>query len=177
MAAVKACGPGALLSGRAGAPLFGLIKGPAPPPHVTARTERDVAGITTRRSPAICSNDATKFDGIAVTTIPRILVDLAGTLSFDALARACHEARVRYGTRPEHVDAVLARSGRPKSARTPRAAPHGDAPIPLSELERGFLAPLKTHGLPLPITTRPAGAHYVDCRWPEYRLTIELDSY
>src|SRR4051794_31171039 len=164
MAAVKACGPGALLSGRAGAPLFGLIKGPAPPPHVTARTERDVAGITTRRSPATCSNDATKFNGIAVTTIPRILVDLAGTLSFDALARACHEARVRYGTRPEHVDAVLARSGRPKGPRTPRAVLHGDAPTTLSAFEKGSPAPPKTHALQLPITNRPAGAHYVDCR-------------
>src|SRR2546423_6047812 len=39
-AAVKACGEGALLSGMAAAHLFGLIKGPAPRPHVTTRTER-----------------------------------------------------------------------------------------------------------------------------------------
>ena len=24
---------------------------------------------------------------------------------------------------------------------------------------------------------RPAGAHYVDCRWPGRKLTVELDSY
>ena len=29
----------------------------------------------------------------------------------------------------------------------------------------------------MPITNRPAGAHYVDCRWPDRRLTVELDSY
>jgi very-short-patch-repair endonuclease len=31
--------------------------------------------------------------------------------------------------------------------------------------------------LPLPRTNRKAGAHYVDCRWPEHKLTVELDSY
>jgi very-short-patch-repair endonuclease len=29
----------------------------------------------------------------------------------------------------------------------------------------------------LPITNKPAGAHYVDCRWPGLKLTVELDSY
>ena len=47
----------------------------------------------------------------------------------------------------------------------------------LSGLERGFCARLREAGLPLPITNRPAGAHYVDCRWPEHKLTVELDSY
>jgi hypothetical protein len=36
MAAVKACGQGAVLSGLAAAHLFGLVKGPAPAPEVTA---------------------------------------------------------------------------------------------------------------------------------------------
>ena len=29
----------------------------------------------------------------------------------------------------------------------------------------------------MPVTNRPAGAHYVDCRWPGHKLTVELDSY
>ena len=29
----------------------------------------------------------------------------------------------------------------------------------------------------MPVTNRPAGARYVDCRWPEHHLTVELDSY
>jgi hypothetical protein len=173
MAAVKACGEGALLSGMAAAHLFGLIKGPPPPPHVTAGGERDIKGIATRRSPAICGRRATKFRGIAVTTVPQILVDLAASLSFDDLARACHEAHVR-GTRPEHVDPLL---GRARGARRLRAILHGDAPIVLSKLERRFLALLREHGLPPARTNRPAGGRYVDCRWPKYRLTVELNSY
>ena len=47
----------------------------------------------------------------------------------------------------------------------------------MSRLERRFRALLRAAGLPLPVTNRPAGAHYVDCRWPEHKLTVELDSY
>src|SRR3954454_14812460 len=89
LAAVKACGEGAVLSGRAAAHLLGLIRGAPPPPEVTAPSLRRVRGVRTRRSKRI---HATKFDRIPITTVPRTLVDLGGTLSFDALARACHEA-------------------------------------------------------------------------------------
>jgi hypothetical protein len=177
VAAVKACGERALLSGPAAAYLFGLLKGPAPPPHVTTRTERKVKGIEIRRSPAICDKDATKWRGIPVTTVPRVLVDLAQRLSFDALARACHEAGVRYGTTPAQVEAVFKRSAKTKGARKLRAVLRGDIPVTLSQLEKRFLALLREHGLPLPITNRPAGASRVDCRWPDRRLTVELDSY
>ena len=36
---------------------------------------------------------------------------------------------------------------------------------------------LREEGLPLPRTNRVAGGSRVDCRWPEHRLTVELDSY
>ena len=54
---------------------------------------------------------------------------------------------------------------------------HGDVHVSLSRLERGFLAQLRRVGLPLPVTNRPAGGRYVDCRWVEQRLTVELDGY
>jgi very-short-patch-repair endonuclease len=40
-----------------------------------------------------------------------------------------------------------------------------------------FLKLLRDHGLPLPKTNRPATGRYVDCRWPDPMLTVELDSY
>src|SRR5438270_592733 len=49
--------------------------------------------------------------------------------------------------------------------------------ITLSELERLFVELLRSAGLPLPLTNRPAGGRYVDCRWPEHKLTVELLSY
>src|SRR3954462_13372840 len=90
LAAVKACGPGAVLSGRAAAHLWGLVRGAAPPPEVSAATLKRIPGITTRRVKRI---HAMSHRGIPVTTVPQTLIDLAADLSLDALARACHEAR------------------------------------------------------------------------------------
>jgi hypothetical protein len=53
----------------------------------------------------------------------------------------------------------------------------GDAERILSKLEKAFIRLLKANGLPLPVTNRPAGGRFVDCRWPEHKLTVELDSY
>src|SRR3954447_9729021 len=99
-------------------------------------------------------------------------------MAFDALARACHEAGVRYRTTPAQVATSLSR--RPRNvpgAQQLRRIVEGDARVTLSALERRFLELLRERGLPLPRTSRPAGAYHVDCRWPERRLTVELDSY
>jgi very-short-patch-repair endonuclease len=176
MAAVRACGEGALLCGRAAAHLFGALKGPAPSPEVTARTKRRVRGVKTRRS-RVDAADATTFRAIPVTTLPRTLVDLAAVLEPDALARACHEAEVRHRTTPAQVDAVLGRRPNSPGAAKLRAVLSGDTPVILSRLERRFLGLLRGDGLARPQTNRPAGGRYVDCRWPDHRLTVELDGY
>jgi very-short-patch-repair endonuclease len=90
LAAVLACGEGALLSGRAAGHLWGLLKGAAPPPEVTAPTERHIAGIRTRRSRKIDPADATTHRGIPITTVPFTLIALAAQLDAEELARACH---------------------------------------------------------------------------------------
>jgi hypothetical protein len=176
MAAVLACGEGALLCGQAAGYLFGVLKGLAPPPEVTAPTLRRVRGVKTRRS-RVDPRDATTFRGIPVTTVARTLVDLAAMLDLDELARACHEAGVRHGTTPAQVEAVLAR--RPNSPGAPklRLVLRGEVPVTLSKLEKRFLELLREAGLPLPGTNRPAGSKRVDCRWPAHGLTVELDSY
>jgi very-short-patch-repair endonuclease len=172
VAAVLACGPGALLSGPAAGHHWGLIKGAAPPPEVTAPTWRRVPGVVTRRSRTA---EGTTHRGIPVTTVPFTLIALAAHLPSDALARACHEAGVRYGTTPRQVDAIL----RPNApgAKKLRAVLHGDTKITLSKLEARFLDLLRAQGLALPHTNRQAGARRVDCRWPAHRLTVELDGY
>jgi very-short-patch-repair endonuclease len=176
MAAVKACGQGAVLSGLAAAHLFGLVKGPAPQPEVTAPTERRVNGVKTRRR-RMDSRDATKWHKIPITTVPRTLVDLSSLLPLDGLARAVHEAGVRHRTTPAQVEDALDRMPRASGSRVLRRVMRGDVHVTLSKLERRFLALLREHGLPLPTTNQKAGAHRVDCRWPDYSLTVELDSY
>ncbi len=175
LAAVRACGKGAVLSGRAAAYLWGLIKAAVPMPEVTTRTERRIEGIKTRRTRGAV--EATVWRGIPVTTVARTLVDLAAVLSADDLARACHEAGVTYGTTPRQVEAVLAKRPNTRGAGTLRTILNGEVRVTLSKLERGFLRRLQEAGLPLPQTNRPAGGRRVDCRWPEHRLTVELDGY
>jgi very-short-patch-repair endonuclease len=177
LAAVLAAGDGALLSGLAAAHLHGLVKGPPPPAEVTARTERRIERVRTHRCRLLDAQDATVVRGIPVTTVPRTLVDIASVLSLDALARACHEAGVRYGTTPRAVDAVLARRPNAPGAKKLRRVIHGDVRVTLSKLESEFLELLRHDGLALPLTNRPAGGRRVDCRWPEHRLTVELDGY
>jgi very-short-patch-repair endonuclease len=177
LAAVYACGEGALLSGRAAAFLFRLLKGSPPDPEVTAPTQRRIPGIRTRRSRTLDGGDGTVFRRIPVTTVPRTLVDLAATLALNELARACHEAGVLHATTPARVEPVLARRPNSPGAGNLRRVLRGEVHVALSKLEQRFLEFLREAGLPLPQTNRPAGGRRVDCRWPEQRLTVELDSY
>jgi very-short-patch-repair endonuclease/phosphoribosylcarboxyaminoimidazole (NCAIR) mutase len=174
LAAVKACGEGAVLSGPAAAHLYGLVKRSAPIPHVSAPRKRRVRGVVTKRSREL---ECTLHRGIPITTVARTLVDLASSLALSDLTLACHEAGVKYKTTPRQVEAVLARHPTARGARDLRLVTAGRAPVAQSVLERRFLALLRAHALPLPVTNKPAGTFRVDCRWPEYRLTVELDSY
>ncbi len=175
LAAVLACGPGALLSGRAAGHMWAVLSHPPPRPEVTARTERRVPGVATRRSRT--GAEATTTRGIPITTVPRTLVDLAGILSLDDLARACHEAGIRHRTTPAQVGAVLGDRANAAGAENLRRILDGDVHVTLSTLERRFLVLADAEGLPLPETNRPAAGRRVDCIWPDRRLTVELDGY
>jgi hypothetical protein len=177
LAAVLACGEGAVLSGRAAAHLLGLLKGGAPPPQVTAPGERRVRGVRTRRARRGERPEATTWRGIPVTSVAQTLVDLAPELAEDELARACHEAGVRHHTTPAQLERILARRPRTPGAGRLRAVMRGEVRVALSRLESSFVRLLEQHGLPLPQTNRRAGTKRVDARWPEHRLTVELDSY
>jgi len=95
----------------------------------------------------------------------------------EELGRACHEAGVRYGTTPAQVQRILARWPTAPGARKLRRIMRGDERIMLSRLESRFLERLREAGLPLPQTNRPADGRRVDGRWPEWGVTVELDSY
>ena len=173
MAAVKACGKGAVLSGLAAAHHLGLIRRPPSLPEVTAPTKRRVEGVSTHRGRV----RRTTYRGIPVTTPAQTLVDIAPRLGDDDLALACHEAGVKYKTTPKRVKAILSRYPNAPGAGKLKRIMIGDTRLSLSALERRFLELLREEDLPLPITNRPEDGRYVDCRWPSYRLTVELDSY
>ncbi len=176
LAAVKACGGRALLCGRAAARLHCLFKGSAPPPEVLTARDRRVNGVLTHRGKWDPS-DATTHRGIPITTVPRTLVDLASVLSPPNLARAVHEATVLHQVEPSDIEEVLCRRHNWPGCRELRAVLGGEVPVSLSRLESTFLRRLRDAGLPEPRANERIGGRIVDCRWPEHRLTVELDSY
>jgi hypothetical protein len=159
LAAVRACGKGALLSGRAAGHLLGLLKGRPPPPEVTTPTERRVKGLLTRRSRDLDPGDATVWRGIPVTTVPRTLVDLAAVLGPYDLARACHEAGVLHRTTPAQVEAVLVRRPNSPGAGKLRRVMRGDVHVTLSGSNAPSSPCFKPKDCPSPRRTAPPAAN------------------
>lgn len=177
MAAVKAAGPEAFICGRAAAHALGLVKGKVPVAEVVCPRALDITGLKSTQCRNLSRKDTSTWKSIPITSPPRTLVDLAAFMSAEALARACHEAGVKYGTAPWHVEEVLKRKRNAKGAAKLRAIIAGDTKVVLSKLERRFLQRLREWDLPLPVTNKLAGSRRVDCRWPEHGLTVELNSY
>ena len=94
MAAVLACGPGAVLSHRSAGALWGLIRHRAPV-DVTAPANRAHRGIALHRS-QLAETDITRHYGIPITSPARTLADLAHILDPAALTRAVNDARLRH---------------------------------------------------------------------------------
>jgi hypothetical protein len=177
LAAVRACGDRALLCARAAAHLYGISRGRAPKPEVLTPAYRRIPGLRTRRVRKIEPSEATIYDGIPVTTVPRTIVDLAAELTTSELARVVHEASIRYRVTPDAIEAVLARRPNARGAGDLRRVLRGEVRVTLSKLERRFLELLQQECLPLPETNRLVDGRRVDCRWPDYALTVELDGY
>jgi very-short-patch-repair endonuclease len=176
LAAVLACGDEAVLSGYAAAHIFGLVKGKPPRPEVSSPRHKRIKGIATRRI-RLDGRENTVYRGIPVTTVPRAVVDLAPGLEPEDLARTCHEAAVKHRVGAPEVEAVLERRRSGLGREKLHAIYRGDTRILLSRLEEAFVTQLRRAQLPLPQTNRKNGAHWIDCRWPAHRLTVELDSY
>jgi len=150
-AAVKAAGDGALIAGRAAAHLLELRRGAVPPPEIACPRRCRVAGLRTRHIADLSPADGTRVHGIPAMTVPRVLVDLAPSLTLDDLGRLFHEATARCKTKPEQVEAVLARrTHHSPGVRKLREVMYGAHHVKLSELEKGFVALLKRADLPLP---------------------------
>jgi hypothetical protein len=162
MAAVLACGPGAVLSHRSAAALWGLVRWPRTH-EVTAPTDHRVPGIHTHRSRRL--DDVTTHYGIPTTSPARTLLDLAKILDPASLTRAVNDARLRHLLSREDLDGALAR----RLTSSPTKAPTR------SVLEDAFLAFLDRHGLPRPEVNQRVAGHEVDMLWRPQRLVAELD--
>ncbi len=159
LAAVKACGAGAVLSHRSAAALWELVPwDDEREPEVIARWDRRIAGVTTHRAnqppPQI------RFDRIPVTTPARTLADLSSVLPFKPHRRAVREALAR--NRITTDEAAHLTPGAPAATR--------------SELEDLLLDLIEAAGFERPRVNEPLPNGLVpDFRWPDHRLILEAD--
>lgn len=186
MAAVLACGNGAVLSHRSAAALWGLRTTSSVAVHLIApgRRGRSRPGIRVHRSDTLIAEDATERLGIPCTTVARTLVDLASAVARRELERALERAEVLRLLDARAVDAAADRAGPRRGVTTLRSILGGHAPElawTRSELERRFIGLCSKAGLPrssvnawVPLDD---GGFEVDFLWSEARLIVEVDGH
>jgi predicted transcriptional regulator of viral defense system len=178
MAAVLACGDGAVLSHASAAHLLGLLRGSGARIHVTSPTRagRKRETITVHRGDTLAPQDTTSVARIPCTAVPRTLLDLAETSPQQVLTAAIEAAVKRELFDLTAIKQLLARSnGRRGAPLLQQAiALYDDAPT-RSELERAFLALCKRYGIPRPEVNVPLDAYVVDFLWRAAKLIVETD--
>jgi hypothetical protein len=127
LAAVKACGEGAVLAGYAAGALFRIVKWDERLVEVMVTRHIRPVGIVIRRTSHLPITDTTRRRGIPVTTPERTLRDLASILPYDQLRRAVREAQAlrltTVGRLAAQLDAPGPRRGRANLAKILAAGP------------------------------------------------------
>jgi very-short-patch-repair endonuclease len=158
MAAVLACGEGAVLSHRSAAALWKMI---ATAPSLTDVTvpgdagRKRRVGINLHRSITLLPSHTMRHAGIPVTKPARTLEDLRRVLSPDEFAAVLRQAEYRRLPTGDRL--------RPDRTR--------------SELESRFLALCRRHRLPKPEVNVRIEPFTVDFLWPRRRVVVEVDGW
>ena len=181
LAAVKACGPGAVLSHVSAAALWGLVRpsGGLPDVTVPGTSGRGHAGIRVHHTASLPDRDRRRRARIAVTSPARTLLDCAGVLDDRALRRAVREAQaLKLATVGELVEVLGRLAPRRGSRRLASIVATGAAPT-RSVLEDVVLDLLLRGGFAHPDVNVPVwvgGRRVVpDFRWPAAHLVVEAD--
>jgi hypothetical protein len=184
MAAVLACGQGAVLSHREAAALLGLRASSRSVIDVTSprRSGRERAGIEVHTGATLLPRDVDTVDGIPCTTVARTLLDLAEVVDRQQVERACEQAEVLRVFDLRAVEDVLDRANGRRGAPVLEAilAEHAiGTALTRRELEARFLALCRAAGLPRPevnawLPLEPIGVE-ADFLWREPRLIVETD--
>jgi hypothetical protein len=181
-AAVLAYGPGAALSHRSAAVLWGIRSARPGPIDVNATQGRQGlerrSGIWVHRC-RLAAEEVTADGALAVTNPARTLFDLSETIPFGELL-GCAEAADRLNLLAlGELEAVCGR-GRGRRALRPTRRLLAELGAPSegrSSLEHRFHAFCDRHGIPEPVPNVLVLDHEVDALWPAAKLVVELDSW
>lgn len=178
MAAVLACGEGAMLSHRSAAALWdiGIEQRGRIDVSVRRRCELRRSGLRIRGRPTLAAGDVASCDGIPVTAPMRTLVDLATELGPVAVERAINEADKRDLIDPETLRLALGGYARQPGARLLRSLlDKFTFRLSDSDLEIFFRPIAAAAGLPPPHTKQLVNGWEVDFYWPDLGLVVETD--
>ena len=186
VAAVLACGPGAVLSHRSAAALWGLIASNRTHVDVTTprRTAKSRTGIDLHRTQCLHPTETTTHDRIPTTTVARTLLDIAATTNARTLERALDQAEILRVLDVRALTTTLERAGKRPGTRLLKAVLDQHAPgttLTRSELEERFLAVCRAAKLPRPrvnewLALDTGDELQPDFHWPDQRLIVETDS-
>jgi predicted transcriptional regulator of viral defense system len=183
LAAVLACGDGAVLSHRSAAAHWGLLQSEATRTDVTTRRRRAAnATIRLHGSRSLIACDTTTHQGIPITSVARTLLDLAATIRPDRLERALAQAEHLQLYDHRAITELLARANGHRGQKTLAEATALDPKLTKSEWEVRMLRLVRTAALPEPLVNLPFDApDYGECKpdfhWPSHRLIVETDGW
>ncbi len=188
MAAVLACGPGAVLSHRSAAALLGLRASSRALIDVTVpgRTNRCHQGLDVHRSTTLEAHDTTTAEKIPCTTVARTQLDLAGVINRRGLEKAFDQAEILDVFDLHALEDQLERNATSRASARMRAVMAGHHPgqtVTRHELEERFLALCRSAGIPQPEVNvwlvLPDGEPpiQVDFLWRAQRVALETDGF
>jgi very-short-patch-repair endonuclease len=180
MGAVLACGPGAVLSHRHAAELWGIHKTSRREIDVTTtrniRGRNDIAAHCVKRLDAA---DRTIRRSVPVTTVARTLLDLAEVVPKRRLERAIDEAERRRLFDLNQIDAVVKRNPGRRGLKPLKSVIENatEPQLTKTELEHLFVDFCEQFALPLPKFNVIVEGYEVDAAWIDRKLIVELDSW
>lgn len=177
MAAVLACGDGAVLSHASAAALYRVLEEPRGPIHVSLPLSacRSQKGIAVHRR-VLLPHEITTRESIPVTTPAVVITDLAATMPRGPLEGVINEASIRRILTPAQLRAALDEMPRRAGRRRLRLIlDRRTFRFTRSQLERVFIPIALSVGLPRPLTCVVVNGWEVDFYWPDLNFVVETD--
>ena len=178
MAAVLACGDGAVLSHSSAAALWriGFERSSIIELSLPSPSRRRRPGLRIHRRPSLWDRDTTAEYGVPVTTPIQTLIDLSLRLDRRGTERAINEADKYDLVHPPELRRGLdERVGEPGVATLRQILDRRTFRLTKEELERRFLPLAAKAGLPIPLTGQVVNEFEVDFYWPDLGLVVETD--
>ncbi|MEZ5077831.1 MAG: type IV toxin-antitoxin system AbiEi family antitoxin domain-containing protein [Solirubrobacterales bacterium] len=181
LAAVLACGGGAVLSHSSAGWLWGLVTELSAIIHVTVPRSggNRHPGISLHHSSTLVAVELGRLAGIPVTTVPRTVLDVAATGRARELSDVVERASRRDLLALDALDATLVRHvGERGVARLRQATDiYRDPVFSRARSERLFLAMVKAAGLPRPAINTWIDKFEIDAYWASERFAVEVDGW